>query len=911
MFKPKRLLAAVLAVCMTACVVPTACVYAQSVDDYKLLSSNFNTDAVYNGPDAHAEFTLPQPIRLDVITIYHWNNGKGAKPGSISLYSSDTREPVGTFLAYGRNGNTYWDCYPDIVVGPGSYYVKDSDWDTASWNEGASGGMVELRGEWVDDADIGQYSTSKPQKQQSSEQQTTPQKYYCSDWAKGDINRAETLGLIPEALYGDDLRKPIIRGHFAAIAVKVYEYMSGDTLSAGSNPFNDSSDSYVLKAYNADIVAGTSANTFSPNSDLTREQAAAMLTRAYKKTVFEGWTLNNDYALEYNSSSRFSDYDDIRPYARDSVEYMAANGVITGMGNNMFVPAGTLTKEQAIAIAVRMADKLDTTPRTGQKPVEEEKEKPKTQTSDEDTEPVSPSEVKKVTMSTTELDEYKTSSFTPLQGIEADSDTSGHVILDKYDTVSFDVSDIPEDRRKNLIAMSVLDGDTPFYILPDPDALANGTYTYETSHYSGHILGEMSDEELMDIWCEKAAQQEVMRGVSEEELRKNLSEIIDDSLSEYGFGRNQYGGAIARYILSHDTKGEILTAAMDGDTGTLTAKIANGISDYAMDKILKDGSKDFITGEDSEANPFAKALGSNMGDNGKEAYDAVKEGKPEAYGKAILEMVKNYEKSVMPYVDKAEKFGKLVDKMGDIFADDMMEWTYEKYYAKWMNEEGQVDSGQWGIICEKMKGGLNRLNSKGVSDSDVKKYFEKRYKNEKTIQARKKDIRKFIKYCDEYNLLEDRIWMGDGKLKTRPTIAQKLNSIFRIREWLSEALKDKKGNYVKGPEFKDSDDNSFLAYMVSMFVECGSKNRGDFYNFLVENKIYTPQIAELAKPYLDEDKDKDKDKDTSGSDGKNTPFDPDLEITNVQSVSGKELEDVAKVYTSSDSGLETNDTQRN
>ncbi|MBQ6555230.1 MAG: hypothetical protein IJL89_08365, partial [Firmicutes bacterium] len=424
----------------------------------------------------------------------------------------------------------------------------------------------------------------------------------------------------------------------------------------------------------------------------------------------------------------------------------------------------------------------------------------------------------KENMDKTELNEYKTSSFTPIQGYSYGEDDGEHYILEEYDTITFDVTDIPESDRKNLIAMSVVKGEEPFYILPDPDELAKGKYTYQTSHYSGHILGEMSDEELMDIWCEKAAQQEVMRGVSEEELRKNLAEMIDDSLSEYGFGKNQYGGAIARYILSHDTKGEILTAAIDGDTGTVAAKVANGIGEFAMGKILKGEGKDIVTGEDAPKNQFLEALGKNMGDNGKEAYEAIKSGKTESYGNAILTMVKNYEKSIFPYVDKAEKFGQLVDKMGDIFADDMMEWTYEKYYAKWMNEEGQVDSGQWNIICEKMKGGLVRLNSKGVSDSQVKKYFEKRYKNEQTIQARKKDMRKFIKYCDEYNLLGDNIWMGSGKLSNRPTIAQKLNSIFRIREMLKEALSNSKGELVKGPEFRYSDDNSFLAYSTNQIV---------------------------------------------------------------------------------------------
>lgn len=897
MLNAKRIAAAMLAACIA---MPSVSVFAKDVEDYVPISSTFNTMGVQNGPNYRAEFSLPQPLRIDSLTIYHWNGGSGSAPGSITLYDAETNSELYTWQAYGRNNNTYWDCFPGVVLGAGSYYVKDSDWSTASWNSDAPGGMVELRGEWVKDVPQGLSQSDTANERSNTQSNELPFTY--SEWARNDIKKAYSMGLIPDSLYGDDLSRPINRGIFAAVAVNAYEKMSGDRLSTGSSPFTDSSDSYVLKAYNADIVAGTSQTTFSPNSNLTREQAAAMLARAYKKTVYENWSLQNDYSLEYNSSSRFYDYDEIRPYARESVEFMAANGVISGMGNNMFAPEGTLTKEQAIAIAVRMTDKLDTTPKTGKKaePVTEKPaEEEKVQTY---TKPVSPSSVNKTVMTSSELNNYKTSSFTPMQGIEADDGGAGHIILDTYDTISFDVSDIPESSRKNLIAMSIADGEEPFYILPDPDELAKGRYTYETSHYSGHILGEMSDEELMDIWCEKAAQQEVMRGVSEDELRKNLSEIIDDSLSEYGFGKNQYGGVIARYILSHDTKGEVLTAAIDGDTNMLAAKIANGISDYAMDKILKDGSKDFITGEDNEANPFAKALGSNMGDNGKEAYNALKDGSAQAYGNALVTMVKNYEKSVFPYVDKAEKFGQLVDKMGDIFADDMMEWTYEKYYAKWMKEEGQVDSGQWDIICEQMKGGLNRLQSKGVTDSQVRQYFEKRYANEQVIQERKKDMRKFIKYCEEYNLLGDNIWTGSGKLSSRPSITQKLNSVFRIREWLKEALKDKNGNLVKGPEFRYSDDNSFLAYMVSMFVDYGPKDRAGFYHYLVENGIYTPQIKELAQPYFDAEKEKEKESTDTSNTGAGTPFDPNLTITDLQTVNDDSLRSMGNINIGSGAG---------
>ena len=77
-----------------------------------------------------------------------------------------------------------------------------------------------------------------------------------------------------------DYTLPITRLEFAAVAVKTYENLSGTkALPAVVNPFTDCSDTEVLKAYNLGVVNGMSATTFAPNERLSREQAAAMLTR--------------------------------------------------------------------------------------------------------------------------------------------------------------------------------------------------------------------------------------------------------------------------------------------------------------------------------------------------------------------------------------------------------------------------------------------------------------------------------------------------------------------------------------------------------------------------------------------------------------------------------------------------------
>lgn len=193
-----------------------------------------------------------------------------------------------------------------------------------------------------------------------------------SAWALPEMEKASNLGLVPDALKGENLTRPITRAEFAAVAVKTYEALSGTkAIPIVNNPFADCADVEVLKAYGIGAVAGTSATTFSPDQLLNREQAAAMLTRVFKRITLAGWTLETDsqFTLPYTMPAPFADDSDISGWARDSVYFMAANKIISGISGNRFVPKNVTsaqeaegyanaTREQALAIAVRMVENL-------------------------------------------------------------------------------------------------------------------------------------------------------------------------------------------------------------------------------------------------------------------------------------------------------------------------------------------------------------------------------------------------------------------------------------------------------------------------------------------------------------------------------------------------------------------------
>lgn len=195
-----------------------------------------------------------------------------------------------------------------------------------------------------------------------------------SSWATEELIRAVELDLIPESLSSPDIdyTKPITRAEFAGVTVKTYESLTNTiAFPATVNPFTDTGNIDVLKAFNAGIMVGFSATEFSPYTILTREQAATALTRVYKRMTVPGWSFATDanHPLNFIPPTPFTDDAAISIWAREGVYFMASYEIILGIGNNMFAPRAltstqeatgyaVATREQALLIALRMVENL-------------------------------------------------------------------------------------------------------------------------------------------------------------------------------------------------------------------------------------------------------------------------------------------------------------------------------------------------------------------------------------------------------------------------------------------------------------------------------------------------------------------------------------------------------------------------
>lgn len=189
----------------------------------------------------------------------------------------------------------------------------------------------------------------------------TPAYSNASTWAKAELDKADSYGLIPESLKGADMTRPITREEFAELAVKLYEKTTGKAANAASpNPFTDTTNLEILKAFKLGITQGTSTTTFSPKELTNREQVATMLSRAIRFMV-----PNGDFSTE--GSQTFSDQKDISSWALEHVQFMSKAGIITG-SEGKFMPKaqttaevaegyGTTTREQALAMSARIYNK--------------------------------------------------------------------------------------------------------------------------------------------------------------------------------------------------------------------------------------------------------------------------------------------------------------------------------------------------------------------------------------------------------------------------------------------------------------------------------------------------------------------------------------------------------------------------
>ena len=107
----------------------------------------------------------------------------------------------------------------------------------------------------------------------------------------------------------------------------------------------------VAWAASEGIASGTSAETFSPNAAVTREQLAALLCNFVAQQGMDT-TARSDL-------SSFDDVETVSDWAQDAVSWAHAEGLLAGTSATTLSPQGEATRAQLAAMLVRFSDYLE------------------------------------------------------------------------------------------------------------------------------------------------------------------------------------------------------------------------------------------------------------------------------------------------------------------------------------------------------------------------------------------------------------------------------------------------------------------------------------------------------------------------------------------------------------------------
>ncbi|MDR1299778.1 MAG: S-layer homology domain-containing protein, partial [Oscillospiraceae bacterium] len=159
-------------------------------------------------------------------------------------------------------------------------------------------------------------------------------------WAAAEINRWEALGALSDFGSGAfNPNAPIKRAEFFSIIVRSF----GAEGEADISRFTDvPSDAWyrpiVARANKMRIAEGTSETTMHPEANITRQDAATLVSRAFGLM---------DSNLSY--LGRYADRDSISVYAQNHVAAMTQYGYMIGSGAN-FKPRDNLSRAEAVKI---------------------------------------------------------------------------------------------------------------------------------------------------------------------------------------------------------------------------------------------------------------------------------------------------------------------------------------------------------------------------------------------------------------------------------------------------------------------------------------------------------------------------------------------------------------------------------
>lgn len=166
-------------------------------------------------------------------------------------------------------------------------------------------------------------------------------------WGKDAIINLYNKGIV--AGQGNGYFRPdntITRAEFVQMVVKAFGFVTQGSGADFADVTNEWFADSVQAAYTNGVVNGTSATTFSPLSNITRQD---MMTILYNAAKAKGVKLTN-------GSASFTDADSISAYAQDAVAAMVGSNVVSGYTDGSVKPLNNASRAEAAAMLSRLLE---------------------------------------------------------------------------------------------------------------------------------------------------------------------------------------------------------------------------------------------------------------------------------------------------------------------------------------------------------------------------------------------------------------------------------------------------------------------------------------------------------------------------------------------------------------------------
>lgn len=169
-------------------------------------------------------------------------------------------------------------------------------------------------------------------------------------WYRDELSYAYNNGLIAGTsanMFSPD--SLVTRGQVVTV---LYRIAGEPSVKGKTCPFTDLEAGWcrdaIIWAYNAGVASGFSASSFGENENVTREQLAAFMYRYADKLVYFGNT-----ATPEAFDSAFSDAGSVSPYAMSAMLWANGAGIIRGNTDGTLNPGGTATRAEFACMMAR------------------------------------------------------------------------------------------------------------------------------------------------------------------------------------------------------------------------------------------------------------------------------------------------------------------------------------------------------------------------------------------------------------------------------------------------------------------------------------------------------------------------------------------------------------------------------